>query len=58
MSRLLPSQCEPHSEDKAFERGFIFGRDAVIKRVREALTTGEPLEQLITELSNVNFNRL
>jgi hypothetical protein len=58
MTSRLPSQCQPNNEDKAYERGFIFGRASVIRAVREAIDKNYPLDQLLTELTNVEFNRL
>lgn len=58
MNQRLPSQHQPSKEDDAFERGYIFGRDAVIKRVQQAMLDGKPLDTVLTELTNVNFNRI
>ena len=57
----LPSQTGFSIEDRAYERGVIFGRQAIIKQIRQALDDGanaEELEQLLTGLANVDFTRI
>lgn len=54
----LPSQNPDSRECQAYERGFIFGRAAAIRAVREALDTGRDISQTLDTLSHVEFNRL
>jgi hypothetical protein len=57
----LPSQTGFSVEDRAYERGVIFGRQAIIKQIREALNEGanaEAIDQLLTGLANVDFTRI
>lgn len=57
----LPSQQRTHPLDDAYERGFIFGREAIIKRVRDGVNSGycvTDILELLDELSNVKFTRL
>jgi hypothetical protein len=57
-ARRLPSQTGSHPSDTPFERGFHTGRSAIIKRVREALSNGTDIEQLLSELEHVDFSKL
>ena len=51
----LPSQNPDSREDKAFERGFIFGRSAAIRAIREAIDQQYDIRQMLDELDRTDF---
>jgi hypothetical protein len=57
----LPSQTADTREDRAYERGFLFGRDSVIRRMRAEvanvsdLPTQQRLQGFLNELESTDF---
>lgn len=54
---MMPSQLQPTQRDESYERGFMFGRAAIIRAVREALERGDSIPSLLEELEHVKFTR-
>lgn len=56
----LPSFVQPTQRDESYERGFLLGRAAIIRAVRDGINSGysvtDVLEQL-EELEHVKFTR-
>lgn len=54
---VLPSSVQPTQRDESYERGFLLGRLAIIRAVRDALDAGTFTPQLLEELEHVKFTR-